>query len=97
VLFTISLSIGQIFIYVFLGRWGPLNLSIVTGIRKILSIGLSIFLFNKGMSPLKGISLGLGVCVIILEVVEKVFHVGSHPHTHEKKVEISSDKHDHKQ
>ena len=83
-LFVITLSVGQIFIYQFLEKWGPLNLSIVTGIRKILSIGLSIILFNKGITFVKGCSLGFGIFVIVLEVIEKVFHVGSHPHDKDK-------------
>jgi len=82
-MFCVTLSIGHIFIFKFLEKWGPLNLSIVTDIRKILSIGLSLYLFNKGMSLIKGFSLCLGIIVIVLEVIEKWFYDHSNTNIHQ--------------
>jgi drug/metabolite transporter (DMT)-like permease len=64
-------SIGQIFLFQILEKWGPLTLSIITSIRKVLSIGLSIVLFGKQCSALKIVALLLGCTIIFWEVYEK--------------------------
>ena len=50
---------------------GPLSLSIYTGTRKILSIFISIFWFNKTITLLQKISLGIGVLVMAIELLDK--------------------------
>ncbi len=71
ILYCILTSIGQVFLYQILEKWGPLTLSIITGIRKIISIALSIIIFGKSCSILKAISLVLGANIIIWEIIEK--------------------------
>jgi drug/metabolite transporter (DMT)-like permease len=71
IFYCILTSIGQVFLYQILEKWGPLTLSIITGIRKIISIALSIILFGKSCSLLKAISLVLGANIIIWEILEK--------------------------
>ena len=44
VFYSITASLGQVFLFQFLEKFGPLTLSIITGVRKILSIALSIVL-----------------------------------------------------
>lgn len=75
-------SIGQVFIFQFLEKWGPLTLSIITGVRKILSIALSIIFFGKAVSFIKIISLLLGTTVISWEISEKTSGKGGHGHGH---------------
>ena len=70
--YTVALSIGQVFIYILLEKYGPLTLSMVTGVRKILSIALSIILFGKEITLWKFISLLLGTFVIFWEIYDKV-------------------------
>ena len=69
--YSILTCIGQVFLYQILEKWGPLTLSIITGIRKIISIALSIIIFGKTCSMLKAISLTLGATIIVWEVLEK--------------------------
>ncbi len=64
-------SLGQVFLFHGLEKYGPLTLSIITGVRKILSIALSIVFFGKIVSIIKIISLALGMTVILWEVLEK--------------------------
>ena len=71
ILFCVSSSFGQIFIFILLEKYGPLTLSMVTGIRKILSITLSIILFGKTISLFKFFSLILGSFVIFSEIYDK--------------------------
>jgi drug/metabolite transporter (DMT)-like permease len=78
--YAILASIGQAFIFQFLEKWGPLTLSIITGVRKILSIALSIIFFGKAVSFVKVISLLLGTTVIGWEVFEKSSKKGAHGH-----------------
>src|SRR5689334_12594962 len=40
--YAATASLGQVFLFQFLEKYGPLTLSIITGVRKILSIALSI-------------------------------------------------------
>lgn len=70
--YTVALSIGQVFIYLLLEKYGPLTLSMVTGVRKILSIALSIILFGKEITFWKFVSLILGTLVIFWEIYDKV-------------------------
>lgn len=70
--YTVALSIGQVFIYLLLEKYGPLTLSMVTGVRKILSIALSIILFGKEITLWKLVSLILGTFVIFWEIYDKV-------------------------
>merc|ERR1712032_1444039 len=70
--YTVALSIGQVFIYLLLEKYGPLTLSMVTGVRKILSIALSIILFGKDITFWKMVSLILGTLVIFWEIYDKV-------------------------
>lgn len=64
-------SLGQMFIYQILEKQGPLALSIISGVRKIISIALSIVIFGKEISYVKTISLLLGTTVILWEILEK--------------------------
>lgn len=79
--YAICTSIGQIFIYILLEKYGPLTLSMVTGIRKILSIAISIVLFGKVISLWKFMSLMLGTLVIVWEIYDKVKRHDKKPHT----------------
>lgn len=79
--YSVFISIGQIFIYILLEKYGPLTLSMVTGIRKILSIALSIILFGKEISLWKFLSLLLGSLVIVWEIYDKVKRHDKKPHT----------------
>jgi hypothetical protein len=71
IFYCILTSIGQVFLYKILEKWGPLTLSIITGIRKIISIALSMILFERSCTLLKATSLILGASIIIWEVIEK--------------------------
>jgi len=71
VVYSFTVSLGQMFLFQFLEKYGPLTLSIITGVRKILSIALSIVFFGKVVSVLKIISLILGTTVIAWEVSDK--------------------------
>jgi hypothetical protein len=62
---------GQIFLFQILQRDGPLSLSIYTGTRKILSIFLSIFWFEKTITNLQKVSLFLGICIMGMELFDK--------------------------
>lgn len=64
-------AVGQIFLFQFLEKYGPLTLSIITGVRKILTIAISIIYFGKAISIIKVVSLILGTTVIGWEVFEK--------------------------
>ncbi len=70
--YAVFTSIGQIFIYILLEKYGPLTLSMVTGVRKIISIAVSILLFGKIISLWKFMSLMLGTLVIVWEIYDKV-------------------------
>lgn len=64
--------LAQITVFQILQRYGPLSLSIYTGCRKIISICLSIIVYNKNVSTLQKFSLFLGISVMIIEIFEKV-------------------------
>jgi UDP-galactose transporter B1 len=78
--YSITASLGQVFLFQFLEKFGPLTLSIITGVRKILSIALSIVFFGKAVSMIKIISLLLGTTVIAWEVCEKTYKPSVHSH-----------------
>ncbi len=80
-LYSLASSLGQVFLFQFLEKFGPLTLSIITGVRKILSIALSIIFFGKAVSTVKIVSLLLGTTVIAWEVCEKTYKP-SHSHSH---------------
>ena len=69
--YAICESLGQSIIFIFLGKYGPLALSMVSSVRKMLSISLSIFYFGKSISLFQGISLFLAALVIISEIFDK--------------------------
>ncbi len=62
---------GQSILYIFLGKYGSLALSMVTSVWKILSISISILYFGKSISFPKGISLFLATSIIFWEIYEK--------------------------
>ena len=62
---------GQSILYIFLGKYGPLALSMVTSVRKILSISISILYFGKPISFPQSISLFLATSIIFWEIYEK--------------------------
>ena len=63
--------LGQSVLFIFLGKYGPLALSMVTSVRKILSISLSILYFGKTISFPQSISLLLAVSIIFWEIYDK--------------------------
>ena len=63
--------LGQSVLYLFLGKYGPLALSMVTSVRKILSISISILYFGKPISFPQSISLFLATSIIFWEIYEK--------------------------
>jgi len=66
-------AVGQVFIFQILEKYGPLTLTMITGVRKLLSILVSILYFNKEVSLTKTVALLLGSSIIVWEVVEKSF------------------------
>ena len=90
--YAIFTSIGQIFIYILLEKYGPLTLSMVTGIRNILSIAISIVLFGKVISLWKFMSLMLGTLVIVWEIYDKVKRHDKKPHTGHVDVDTTTKK-----
>lgn len=85
--YAFLVSIGQVFLFQFLEKYGPLTLSIITGVRKILSIALSIIFFGKVVSFIKVVSLLLGCTVIAWEICEKTSSKSHHHHGEETKKE----------
>ena len=63
--------LGQSILFIFLGKYGPLALSMVTSVRKILSISISIIYFGKSISFPQSISLLLATSIIFLEIYDK--------------------------
>ena len=62
---------GQSILFIFLGKYGPLALSMVTSVRKILSISISIIYFGKSISFPQSISLFLATSIIFWEIIDK--------------------------
>ena len=63
--------LGQSILFIFLGKYGPLALSMVTSVRKILSISISIIYFGKSISFPQSISLILASSIIFWEILDK--------------------------
>ena len=63
--------LGQSVLFIFLGKYGPLALSMVTSVRKILSISISILYFGKSISFPQSISLLLASSIIFWEIYDK--------------------------
>lgn len=72
---------GQCILFIFLGKYGPLALSMVTSVRKILSISISILYFGKSISFPQSISLLLATSIIFWEIYDK----GNKPKIKEQK------------
>ena len=64
-------ALGQSILFMFLGKYGPLTLCIVTSVRKILSISISIIYFGKSISFNQSLSLVLATTIIFWEVYDK--------------------------
>ena len=64
-------ALGQSILFMFLGKYGPLTLCIVTSVRKILSISISIIYFGKSISFRQSLSLILATTIIFWEVYDK--------------------------
>ena len=64
-------ALGQSVLFIFLSKYGPLTVSMVTSVRKILSISLSILYFGKSISFPQSISLFLAGTIIFWEIYDK--------------------------
>lgn len=71
IIYGLLTSVGQLFIFIFLNIYGPLTLSIITSIRKIINILCSIIIFKKAIGGIQYISIGLATAVILWEVFDK--------------------------
>ena len=69
--YGILVSFGQCIIFLFLEKYGPLTLSMLTSIRKVLTITLSIIVFGKNITFIQFISLIMAIIIIFWEVFEK--------------------------
>ena len=74
-------ALGQSVLFIFLSKYGPLTVSMVTSVRKILSISISILYFGKSISFPQSISLFLAGTIIFWEIYDK----GSSKKVEEKK------------
>jgi hypothetical protein len=79
IFYAIAASLGQVFLFQILEKFGPLTVSIITGVRKIISIALSIIIFGKTVSVVKIISLLLGTTVIGWEICDKTIKQDKKP------------------
>ena len=64
-------ALGQSVLFIFLSKYGPLTVSMVTSVRKILSISLSILYFGKTINFPQSISLFLAGTIIFMEIYDK--------------------------
>ena len=64
-------ALGQVVLFISLGKYGPLALSMITSVRKVLTIAFSIIIFGKTILPHQYISLILASAVIFMEVLDK--------------------------
>ena len=71
IIYAVFDALGQSILYMFLGKYGPLTLCIVTSVRKILSISISIIYFGKNISFHQSLSLILATSIIFWEVYDK--------------------------
>ena len=74
---AMSFGLGSLFIFFHLNRYGPVNLSYVTTLRKIGSIFLSLLLFPNSISLKKAIGVALIVGCIAIDVLETVRRIRS--------------------
>jgi UDP-galactose transporter B1 len=70
-MYGIFTSLGQVVIFIFLEKFGPLTLSMITSIRKVITIAVSIILFGKTILPHQFVSLIFAGVVIVWEMVDK--------------------------
>ena len=71
ILYAVFDVLGQSVLYIFLGKYGPLALSMVTSVRKILTISISILYFGKTINFPQSISLLLAGTIIFMEIYDK--------------------------
>jgi hypothetical protein len=71
IIYALFDALGQSILFMFLGLYGPLTLCIVTSVRKILSISISIIYFGKTISFNQSLSLILATSIIFWEVYDK--------------------------
>ena len=71
IIYALFDALGQSILFMFLGKYGPLTLCIVTSVRKILSISISIIYFGKNISFQQSLSLILATTIIFWEVYDK--------------------------
>ena len=64
-------ALGQSVLFMFLSKYGPLTVSMVTSVRKILSISISILYFGKTINFPQSISLFLAGTIIFWEIYDK--------------------------
>ena len=74
IIYSLVNSFGQVIIFIFLEKYGPLALSMITSVRKILTIALSIIMFGKKIMIHQCASLILATVVILWEVMDKQKH-----------------------
>ena len=70
-MYGIFTSFGQVVIFIFLEKFGPLTLSMITSIRKVITIAVSIILFGKTILPHQFVSLVFAGVVIVWEMIDK--------------------------
>ena len=71
IIYALFDALGQSILFMFLGLYGPLTLCIVTSVRKILSISISIIYFGKTISFNQSLTLILATSIIFWEVYDK--------------------------
>ena len=71
IMHSLLASLGQVIIFISLEKYGPLTLSMITSIRKVLSITFSIIVFGKSISFIQTISLLMAITVIFWEIFDK--------------------------
>ncbi len=71
IMHSLLASLGQVIIFISLEKYGPLTLSMITSIRKVLSITFSIIVFGKSISFIQTISLLMAITVIFMEIFDK--------------------------
>lgn len=64
-------TLGQVVVFKIIESEGPLALSIYTGTRKVLTILISIFWFDKSLTLIQIIAVALGLFVLVIEIFEK--------------------------
>uniref|UniRef100_A0A0K0EI26 Adenosine 3'-phospho 5'-phosphosulfate transporter 1 n=1 Tax=Strongyloides stercoralis TaxID=6248 RepID=A0A0K0EI26_STRER len=72
-LLSLSGSIGQIFIYMTIERFGPIVFAVIMTIRQIISIVLSSLYFNHGLSIIGLVGLAIAFGSILLSTYRRYF------------------------